>query len=127
MPKRYALLLSGLTLLLSAALWHAEAAPGHAERAGVGAAGCEHYRKVRADEPSVARVIYGNWAFGFMTGLNLSFAAAGTNTVDLAQIDPEWLMPFLDRYCESRPDGDVMSAIFDAFQYVDGVLERLPE
>jgi hypothetical protein len=104
-----------------------DASPGQAQRAGVGAAGCKHFVEVRTDEPSVARVIYGNWAYGFMTGLNLSFAAAGTNTVDLAQVDPDWLLPYLDRYCGERPEGDVMTAIFEAFRYVDGEIDQLPE
>jgi hypothetical protein len=105
-------LVVGLLALPSVALADAAAI-------GIGVRTCAQFSKDFSNEPANADTAYTNWAFGFMSGVNVAMEAFDKPRRNLASMSFEDKKAYLRSYCENNPTKSPMDGAVEMYGKLD--------
>lgn len=79
---------------------------------GVGAVSCGKYLDIRGGGPDeVTDAIMGAWFQGFLSGANITRAAASATSNGMTRLpDSHSILAYADKYCRNSPLGSVLGA-----------------
>lgn len=86
---------------------------------GIGVQTCAKFVTDLRNEPTNADMAYTNWAFGFMSGINVAFEAVDKPRRNLASMSFEDKKAYLRSYCEKNPTKTPMDGAVEMYGKMD--------
>jgi hypothetical protein len=95
------------------------AALADAAAIGIGVQNCSQLSKDFGNDAVKADLAYTNWAFGFLSGVNLAFEVAGKTRRNLTAMSFEDKKAYLRSYCDRNPAKTPMDGAVEMYGKMD--------